>query len=135
MSDLTPRATHLREGAGGRAVHDIGGLDFGPIDRHEHDLALWEKRTDALLILLASKKGVFKIDAMRRVIEDYGQQEYDRTTYYEKWIRAIRNLLVEQEVLAADEIERRMAEVAARHRSLGREVSTETIVWPGRSPA
>lgn len=130
MSASPPRKTFVRDGAGGRAAHDVGGLDFGPIDRHEHDLALWEKRTDAMLILLTTKKGAFKIDAMRRVIEDYGQQEYDRTTYYEKWIRAIRNLLVEQEVLAADDIDRRMREVAERHRQAGREVATDRIDWP-----
>lgn len=123
------RKTLLREGAEGRAVHDVGGLDFGPIDRHEHDLALWEKRTDAMLILLAANKGVFKIDAMRRVIEDYGQQEYDRTTYYEKWIRAIRNLLVEQEVVSADEVDRLMLEVAERHRKAGRQVDSTRIDW------
>jgi nitrile hydratase len=82
-----------------------------------------------MLILLASSKGVFKIDAMRRVIEDYGQQEYDRTTYYEKWIRAIRNLLVEQDVLTAEEIEQRMADVAKRHREAGREVTSDRIDW------
>jgi hypothetical protein len=121
--------TLLRADAGGRAAHDVGGLDFGPIDRHEHDLALWEKRTDAMLILLVSKKDAFKIDAMRRAIEDYGQQEYDRTTYYEKWIRAIRNLVVEQEILSADEIDRRMREVAARHRQAGREVAADRVDW------
>ncbi|MBS0243214.1 MAG: nitrile hydratase subunit beta [Proteobacteria bacterium] len=130
MSSTPVRQTFTREGAGGRAAHDVGGLDFGPIDRHEHDLALWEKRTDAMLILLASKKGVFKIDAMRRAIEDYGQQDYDRTTYYEKWIRAIRNLVVEQEVLSADEIDSRMREVAEHHRKAGREVAADGIEWP-----
>ena len=134
MTTTPTRMTHLREGAGGRAVHDVGGLDFGPIDRHEHDLALWEKRTDAMLILLASKKDVFKIDAMRRVIEDYGQQEYDRTTYYEKWIRAIRNLLVEQEVVSPEEVDHRMKEVAARHREAGREIAADHIDWAGSEP-
>src|SRR5215510_9958615 len=86
-----------RKDAGGRAVHDVGGLEFGPIDRHEHDLALWEKRTDAMLrLLVGPQKRAFSVDGMRRVIEDYGQQQYDRTTYYEKWIRAVRNLVVEQ---------------------------------------
>src|SRR5690606_15601763 len=110
--DEPKRKTELRHGAGGRAAHDVGGLDFGPIDRTEHDLALWEKRVDAMLVLLSGpKKGAFKIDAMRRVIEDYGQQQYDRTTYYEKWIRAIRNLLIEQEVLTKPEIESKIAAV------------------------
>lgn len=134
MTTPPTRKTFLREGADGRAVHDVGGLDFGMIDRSEHDLALWEKRTDAMLILLASKKDAFKIDAMRRVIEDYGQQEYDRTTYYQKWIRAIRNLVVEQEILTAAEIDERMREVAERHRKAGRDVAAEHIAFTGSEP-
>ena len=124
------RKTELRHGAGGRAVHDVGGLDFGPIDRTEHDLALWEKRVDAMLILLTGpKKGAFKIDAMRRVIEDYGQQEYDSTTYYEKWIRAVRNLLVEQEVLTRAEIEAKIAAVEQDMRAEGRELAGGSVPW------
>jgi Nitrile hydratase beta subunit len=124
------RKTLLRQNAGGRAVHDLGGLEFGPIDREEHDLALWEKRTDALLVLLVGpKKGAFKIDALRRAIEDYGQQAYDHTSYYEKWIRAIRNLLVEQEVLSRAEVEAKIAEVRSRHVKLGRTVSSDAIPW------
>jgi hypothetical protein len=124
------RKTLPREGAKGRATHDVGGLDFGPIDRHEHDVAMWEKRVDAMLILLVGpKKGAFKIDAMRRVIEDYGQQEYDRTEYYEKWIRAIRNLVVEQEILTRQEVDKRVAEVAARHAKAGRKVSKAKVPW------
>jgi hypothetical protein len=134
MTTSPTRKTLLRQGAQGRAVHDVGGLDFGPIDRSEHDLALWEKRTDAMLILLASKKNVFKIDAMRRAIEDYGQQQYDSTTYYEKWIRAIRNLVIEQEVLSAAEIEERMRDVAARHRAAGRDVLADHIDYTENEP-
>ena len=124
------RKTMPRRGAGGRAAHDLGGLDFGPIDRAEHDLALWEKRTDAMMILLRdNKRRVLTTDAHRRTIEDYGEQEYDRTTYYEKWIRAIRNLLVEQEVLTREEIEARMVEVRARHAKAGRKAAKDKIPW------
>lgn len=124
------RKTMLRKGAGGRAAHDVGGLEFGPIDREEHDLALWEKRTDAMLRLLVSPgKRAFTVDGMRRVIEDYGQQQYDRTTYYEKWIRAVRNLLVEQGILTREEIEARMAEVRERLERSGRKVSKEKVAW------
>ncbi len=123
------RKTHARKGLDGRAVHDVGGLDFGPIDRDEHDLAQWEKRVDAMMILLYAKKGVFKVDGMRRVIEDYGQQAYDSTTYYEKWVRALRNLMVEQEVLTAAEIEAKISAVTAAFRAEGREVAAGTIKW------
>jgi Nitrile hydratase beta subunit len=124
------RRTLKRKGAGGRAVHDVGGLAFGPIDREEHDLTLWEKRTDAMLRLLVTPgKRAFTVDGMRRVIEDYGEQEYDRTTYYEKWIRAVRNLVVEQEILTREEVEARMAEVRARQQKAGRKVSKEKVPW------
>ena len=129
------RKTELRHGGGGRAVHDAGGLDFGPIDRTEHDPALWEKRVDAMLILLVgTKKGAFKIDAMRRVIEDYGQQEYDATTYYEKWIRAVRNLLVEQEILTTAEIDAKIADVEQAMRAAGREVAGGSVPWDTMEP-
>jgi hypothetical protein len=119
-----------RQGAGGRGVHDVGGLEFGAIDRTEHDLALWEKRTDAMLILLRdNKRRVLSVDGHRRMIETYGEQEYDRTTYYEKWIRSVRNLLVEQDVLTAEEIEARMAEVRAKHEKAGRKAAKETVPW------
>jgi hypothetical protein len=124
------RKTVRRKGTGGRAVHDVGGLDLGPIDREEHDLALWEKRTDAMLILLRdNRRRVLSVDAHRRMIESYGQQAYDRTTYYEKWIRAIRNLLVEQEVLTRKEIEARTAELRARQAKAGRKTSRGKIPW------
>ena len=123
------RKTKLRKDAGGRAVHDVGGLDFGAIDRSEHDLALWEKRVDAMMILLYSKKGLWTVDAMRRTIEDYGQQTYDKTEYYEKWVRAMRNLLVEQEVLTKAEVETKMTEVAERHHNQGRKVPTHKVAW------
>jgi hypothetical protein len=124
------RKNVVRKGAGGRAVHDVGGLAFGPIDRTEHDLALWEKRTDAMLSLLRdNKRRVLSVDAHRRMIESYSEQEYDRTTYYEKWIRAIRNLLVEQEVLTEQEIEAKVAEVRGRHEAAGRKVVKGAVPW------
>lgn len=125
---MPTRKTELRDETG-IAVHDIGGMDFGPIDRAEHDLALWEKRVDAMMILLYARKQTHTVDAMRRVIEGYGQQAYDTTEYYEKWVRAMRNLLVEQEILTRDQIEIRMREVAVKHRTNGRVVTEDTVEW------
>jgi Nitrile hydratase beta subunit len=122
------RKTMLRKNADGRAAHDVGGLEFGPIDREEHDLALWEKRTDAMLRLLVSPgKRAFTVDGMRRVIEDYGQQDYDATTYYQKWVRAIRNLLIEQEVITRDELDKKFAAVATDFEKRGRQVPSKAI--------
>ena len=124
------RKTMPRKGAGGRATHDVGGLEFGPIDRHEHDLALWEKRTDAMLILLVgAKKGAFALDAHRRVVEDYGQQTYWAGLRFEKWIRAIRNLVVEQGIASREEIDQRLAEVRERFAKAGRKAGKERVPW------
>jgi hypothetical protein len=120
---------NLRTDAGGRAVHDVGGLEFGGIDRSEHDLALWEKRVDAMMAILFTKRHLFTVDAMRRTIEGYAEQTYDKTEYYEKWVRALRNLLVEQDVLSAAEIDARTADVAERQRKAGRTVAGETVDW------
>lgn len=75
------------------------------------------------------EKGRVQVDALRRTIESYSQQDYDRIGYYDKWIRAIRNLVVEQEVLDAREIEARMTELAKKHAKAGRKVSKTKIVW------
>ena len=123
------RKTTLRTDADGRAVHDIGGLDFGPIDRDEHDLALWEKRVDAMMITLYAKKGLFTVDAMRRMIEDYGQQTYDSIGYYDKWVRALRNLMVEQEIVTQAEVDAKVAEVRDAHAKSTRGIAGETVPW------
>ncbi len=123
------KRNELRAGTDGRTTHDIGGLDFGAIDLREHDLAHWEKRVDAMLNLLASNKRAFKIDAMRRVIESYGEQQYDATEYYEKWIRAIRNLIVEQELVTRAEVEAKIAKATAAFIAAGRGVEDGAVPW------
>ena len=134
---MIDKKNELRGNAGGRTVHDVGGLDFGDIDREEHDLALWERRVDAMIALLGTKKGVFKVDAMRRVIESYGEQQYDATTYYEKWARALRNLLLEQDVISRDELAAKIEQVRADIAAEGRDVDGADVPWnewsmPGR---
>jgi hypothetical protein len=39
---------------------------------------------------------------------------YLRSTYYEKWILGLEKLLVERDILSADEIAQRMAELAVQ---------------------
>lgn len=117
------RRTNRREDAD-RAVHDVGGLCFGRIDREEHELSLYEQRVDAMLMLLIGpKRAAFTVDALRRAVEDFSQGEYDGTPYYDRWITAIRNLLVEQGILTREEIEARTAQVRARLRAEGREIA------------
>ena len=95
-----------------RRPHDLGGLPGGPVVPSEHDYALWEKRVDALQVLL-SEKGLLRVDELRRNIEGLGEGAYERYNYYERWIEAITATLLERGVLTADEIGRKLAEIPA----------------------
>ena len=99
-----------------RAHHDLGGRPAeGAIDRTERELEPWEKRVDAILQLLsAPERAIVRIDEHRRAVEGLGSQEYDQLSYYERWIRAIANLLLEKGVLTSDELGRKLDEVRAR---------------------
>lgn len=93
-------------------VHDRGGWpDAGPINKAEHDLSMWEKRTDALLGLLSSPKTqLIRVDELRRAIESLPPDAYEKMSYYERWITSIETLLVEKGVLTKEEIDRKAEE-------------------------
>jgi hypothetical protein len=96
-------------------VHDRGGWpDAGPINKAEHDLSMWEKRTDALLVLLSSPaRRIITVDELRRAIESLPPDAYEKLTYYERWISAIEMLLVEKGILTQEEIDRKAEELKA----------------------
>ena len=96
----------------------MGGVDAGPVDRDEHEYEFWEKRVDALLVLLNSR-GLFTVDALRRALEDLGEDAFETMSYYERWIEAVARNLVEVGVLSHEEIGRRMEEVLARGATYG----------------
>ena len=96
-----------------RGVHDMGGLPAGEVVPSEHDFALWEKRVDALMVLL-SRRGLMTVDELRRNIESLGADAYDKMGYYERWIYAITQTLIQRGVVSIDELGRRIADVQAR---------------------
>jgi hypothetical protein len=97
-----------------RSHHDLGGLPAGAVAQSEHDYALWEKRVDALLVLLSAKeRRHITVDELRRNIEALGAEAYDRMTYYERWMHAIAQTLLQRGVISIDELGRKMAEVEA----------------------
>jgi hypothetical protein len=91
----------------------MGGLPAGPVAPGEHDYALWEKRVDALLVLLTSG-GRMTVDELRRNVEALGAEAYDRMSYYERWIHSITQTLIQRGVITIDELGRKMADVEAR---------------------
>ena len=98
-----------------RAHHDMGGRAAGPIDRTEHDYAHWEKEVDAIYLLLSDKeRRLVGVDELRRGIESLAPADYDRMSYYERWIASICTILVEKGVLTQAKIDARVAELRAR---------------------
>ena len=91
-----------------RAVHDRGSWPTDtPIDRSEHELADWELLTDALAGALG-RNGLMNVDEMRRGIERMPPDEYERASYYERWLVAAETILVEKGVLGAGELDARL---------------------------
>ncbi len=95
--------------------HDMGGQPAGPVERTEHDYALWEKRVDALLVLLSHKDSRhMTVDELRRNIESLGLGAYEALSYYERWMHSIAQTLIQRGVITVDELGRKMADVHRR---------------------
>ena len=89
------------------AVHDMGGRpNDDPIDRSEHILMDWERRTNALVGVLRERR-LINTDELRRGIEEIPPREYESLTYYERWSASLERLLVEKGLLTTEEIDAR----------------------------
>ena len=97
----------------GRRWHDMGGQAAGPVPMDGHDFALWEKRVDALMVL-CGQKGLFTVDGLRRALEDMGEDAFETMSYYERWVAAVNQNLLEAGAYSIEELGTRMDEVAAR---------------------
>ena len=98
-----------------RGVHDLGGLPAGPVDLEEHERTFFDQRVDAMMRLLSHpEQGYFTVDAMRRSIESLPRDDYFGLGYYERWVRVIRQLALEKGLFSEDELERKLAALAAR---------------------
>jgi hypothetical protein len=64
--------------------------------------------TDALLGALAGS-GLMNVDQLRRGIESMPPDEYQRASYYERWLFSIELRLAEEGVLAPGELDARLA--------------------------
>src|SRR5260370_38311640 len=96
-----------------RGIHDMGGLKAGPVERPDHDYQLWEKRVDALMVLL-SRKRRFTVDELRKGIESLPGDAYDRLTYYERWIGSIASALVHRGTISIGDLRTTPAHIQKR---------------------
>ena len=92
--------------------HDVGGKEFGPINFDNRKKTLFDKRVDVLqrLLGLAGAK-VYRVDELRRSIESLPAKEYYSLSYYQRWILAMKSLLIEKEVLEEEEIEKKLSNI------------------------
>jgi hypothetical protein len=95
--------------------HDMGGLPAGSIDPAEKELVLWEKRVDAMMMLLQHPtRALLTTDELRKNIEALGPEAYSKMSYYERWISAIAATLLERGVVTSEELGRGIEAVMAR---------------------
>ena len=79
----------------------------------EHDYEEWERRIDALAVILG-RSGELTVDERRKAIESLPPDCYDRMSYYERWTAALAQTLLQRGVITTDELARRMAQIDAR---------------------
>jgi hypothetical protein len=92
-------------------VHDRGGWPIDePINRGEHQLMDWERRIDALNVVLG-EKGLRGTDEHRRAMESLPPQQYEGLSYYQRWAAGLELLLLEKGILTRSELDAKLAEL------------------------
>jgi hypothetical protein len=103
-----------------RGHHDMGGLPAGKVEPTEHDYAQWERRVDALMVLLTGVKGgkrLMTVDELRKNVEALPPDAYDRMSYYERWVTSITQTMIQRGVITTEELGRKMTEIGKRDRN------------------
>jgi len=100
-----------------RSHHDMGGLPAGKVEPIEHAYEEWERRVDALMILLSGTRGgrkLMTVDELRKNIEMLPPDAYDRMGYYERWVTSITQIMIQRGVITTEELGKKMAEIEKR---------------------
>lgn len=110
-------------------VHDMGGrFGDGPVEPGSEDDPVfaeeWHARALALT-LAAGALGQWNIDISRHARERLSPKDYTRFSYYEKWISALADLLVERGVLTEDDL--REVGSAEKHPLADRAMKAESV--------
>ena len=95
----------------------MGGLPAGKVEYTEHDYELWERRADALMMILSGIKGaklMITVDELRKNIERLPPDAYEAMNYYDRWVSSITQTLIERGVITTEELARKMAEIRER---------------------
>ncbi len=82
------------------------------VDTSAHDTEPWAKLITATVSALRSR-GYSSIDEMRRYLEGLPEEVYNQP-YFERWAEALCNMLEDKGIVSRQEVEDRMAHIAAR---------------------
>ena len=89
-------------------IHDMGGMHgFGPIPIEEDEPVFhsqWEARAMAVTVAMAAW-GKWNIDNSRHARERLAPLEYLRFSYYERWIAALADQMVEAGLVSVEELD------------------------------
>lgn len=100
--------------------HDLAGKPAGAIDTKPHAATDFDRRVDATVMILGSPRTNLMIpDELRRAVESLNEEDYFGFSYYERWVHAVRILLVEKGVLTEAEIDAKVAQVRAAMKRSG----------------
>ena len=100
-----------------RGHHDMGGLPAGKVEPTEHTYEAWERRVDALMVLLSGVKGgtrLMTVDELRKNIEALPPDAYERMSYYERWVTSITQVMIQRGIITTEELGRKMTEIEKR---------------------
>lgn len=92
--------------------HDVGGQPAGPVQMEEHQMVFWERRVEAMRDLLARRaEPLVRTDELRRRMETMGEENYNAMAFYERKAWSLREILIEKELIAKDELESLIAAI------------------------
>jgi hypothetical protein len=100
-----------------RNYHDLGGKPAGPVHPADKEPVLWEKRVEAMLVLVRTK-GIQTTDESRRSLESLGADVYLNATYAERRIMAAANNLILKGIITVEELASKLAEIDKRKEQL-----------------
>jgi hypothetical protein len=97
----------------------MGGLAAGKVERTEHEYSEFERRIDAMAVLMGAKN-LLTVDQRRKNIEALPPGLYDGLSYYERWLMSLAQSLVERGLITTRDLSRKMLEVGLRgHHDMG----------------
>ena len=106
-------------------IHDIGGMDnIGPVNIEKDEPVFhedWERKVYAMTLATLGA-GIFVTDEVRYMSETIPPADYLTLRYYEKWLYSLERLMLQKNVLTAEELE--SGEVSAPELTAGIEAAS-----------